>query len=142
MHCWKPVCCVYSFIPHSLPFWTPRVLILALKLRSCSLGFLSHQALQLIPEEEKREAALTQLNKAALALCVEQRPTQSDLLYQTWYVTIAEKSPFRQIPSLSSTGKLQKRADKCVQQYEFYQSSTCKVFYSLGIAAVQVVDPI
>uniref|UniRef100_A0A8C4WHA0 MYCBP associated protein n=1 Tax=Gopherus evgoodei TaxID=1825980 RepID=A0A8C4WHA0_9SAUR len=41
------------------------------------------QALQLIPEEEKREAALTQLNKAALALCVEQRPTQSDLLYQT-----------------------------------------------------------
>ncbi|KAH1183100.1 hypothetical protein KIL84_004592 [Mauremys mutica] len=41
------------------------------------------QALQLIPEEEKREAALTQLNKAALALCVEQRPSQSDLLYQT-----------------------------------------------------------
>ncbi|CAM5156019.1 unnamed protein product [Eretmochelys imbricata] len=43
------------------------------------------QALQLIPEEEKREAALTQLNKAALALCVEQRPTQSDLLYQTCF---------------------------------------------------------
>ncbi|XP_074870358.1 MYCBP-associated protein isoform X2 [Carettochelys insculpta] len=43
------------------------------------------QALQLIPEEEKREAALTQLNKAALKLCVEQRPTQSDLPYQTCF---------------------------------------------------------
>ncbi|XP_075759879.1 MYCBP-associated protein isoform X2 [Pelodiscus sinensis] len=43
------------------------------------------QALQLIPEEEKREAALTQLNKAALELCVEQRPTQSDLPYQTCF---------------------------------------------------------
>uniref|UniRef100_A0A8D0F804 MYCBP associated protein n=1 Tax=Strix occidentalis caurina TaxID=311401 RepID=A0A8D0F804_STROC len=35
-----------------------------------------------IPEEEQREEALTQLNKAALELCVEQRPTQTDLLYQ------------------------------------------------------------
>ncbi|XP_067403928.1 MYCBP-associated protein [Emydura macquarii macquarii] len=43
------------------------------------------QALQLIPEEEKREAALSQLNKAALELCVEQRPTQSDLPYQTCF---------------------------------------------------------
>ncbi|XP_009472468.1 PREDICTED: MYCBP-associated protein-like, partial [Nipponia nippon] len=41
------------------------------------------QAIKSIPEEEQREAALTQLNKAALELCVEQRPTQSDLLYQT-----------------------------------------------------------
>ncbi|XP_023794444.1 MYCBP-associated protein isoform X2 [Cyanistes caeruleus] len=39
------------------------------------------QAIMSIPEEEQREEALTQLNKAALELCVEQRPTQSDLLY-------------------------------------------------------------
>ncbi|KFQ69756.1 MYCBP-associated protein, partial [Phaethon lepturus] len=54
--------------------------------------FLSHQAIKSIPKEEQREAALTQLNKAALELCVEQRPTQSDLLYQTclqlWRETI------------------------------------------------------
>ncbi|NXI55049.1 MYBPP protein, partial [Chloroceryle aenea] len=43
----------------------------------------SHQAIKLIPKEEQREEALSQLNKAALELCVEQRPTQSDLLYQT-----------------------------------------------------------
>ncbi|KFP78287.1 MYCBP-associated protein, partial [Acanthisitta chloris] len=42
--------------------------------------FLS-QAIMSIPREEQREEALTQLNKAALELCVEQRPTQSDLLY-------------------------------------------------------------
>ncbi|NXD28702.1 MYBPP protein, partial [Spelaeornis formosus] len=42
--------------------------------------FLS-QAIMSIPGEEQREEALTQLNKAALELCVEQRPTQSDLLY-------------------------------------------------------------
>uniref|UniRef100_A0A8C6YZ94 Radical S-adenosyl methionine domain containing 1 n=1 Tax=Nothoprocta perdicaria TaxID=30464 RepID=A0A8C6YZ94_NOTPE len=45
-----------------------------------------------IPEEEQREAALIQLNKAALELCVEQKQTQSDLLYQTclqlWRETI------------------------------------------------------
>uniref|UniRef100_A0A663DW70 MYCBP associated protein n=1 Tax=Aquila chrysaetos chrysaetos TaxID=223781 RepID=A0A663DW70_AQUCH len=45
-----------------------------------------------IPEAEQREEALTQLNKAALELCVGQRPTQSDLLYQTclqlWRETI------------------------------------------------------
>ncbi|XP_009322078.1 PREDICTED: MYCBP-associated protein [Pygoscelis adeliae] len=50
------------------------------------------QAIKSIPKEEQREAALTQLNKAALELCVEQRPTQSDLLYQTclqlWRETI------------------------------------------------------
>lgn len=51
--------------------------------------FLSSQAIKLIPKEEQREEALTQLNKAALELCVEQRPTQSDLLYQTWCVTCA-----------------------------------------------------
>ncbi|KAM7035610.1 MYCBP-associated protein isoform 2-T2 [Acridotheres tristis] len=39
------------------------------------------QAIMSIPGEEQREEALTQLNKAALELCVEQRPTQSDLLY-------------------------------------------------------------
>ncbi|XP_025946198.1 MYCBP-associated protein isoform X3 [Apteryx rowi] len=50
------------------------------------------EAIRAIPEEEQREAALIQLNKAALELCVEQRPTQSDLLYQTclqlWRETI------------------------------------------------------
>ncbi|NWS56142.1 MYBPP protein, partial [Chunga burmeisteri] len=54
--------------------------------------FLLHQAIMSIPKEEQREEALTQLNKAALELCVEQRPTQSDLLYQTclqlWRETI------------------------------------------------------
>ncbi|XP_062362076.1 MYCBP-associated protein [Cinclus cinclus] len=39
------------------------------------------QAIMSIPGEEQREEALAQLNKAALELCVEQRPTQSDLLY-------------------------------------------------------------
>ncbi|XP_075375236.1 MYCBP-associated protein [Mycteria americana] len=50
------------------------------------------QAIRSIPKEEQREEALIQLNKAALELCVEQRPTQSDLLYQTclqlWRETI------------------------------------------------------
>ncbi|NXT31908.1 MYBPP protein, partial [Pelecanoides urinatrix] len=59
--------------------------------KKCSC-FLSHQAIKSIPEEKQREEALTQLNKAALELCVEQRPTQSDLLYQTclqlWRETI------------------------------------------------------
>ncbi|KAM8992101.1 MYCBP-associated protein isoform 2-T2 [Ara ararauna] len=40
------------------------------------------QAVKSIPMEEQREAALAQLNKAALDLCVPQRPTQSDLLHQ------------------------------------------------------------
>uniref|UniRef100_A0A8B9SM03 MYCBP associated protein n=1 Tax=Anas platyrhynchos TaxID=8839 RepID=A0A8B9SM03_ANAPL len=51
------------------------------------------QVVALVPSgEEQREEALTQLNKAALELCVEERPTQSDLLYQTclqlWRETI------------------------------------------------------
>ncbi|NWS76758.1 MYBPP protein, partial [Crotophaga sulcirostris] len=64
------------------------------RLRSISwtLCFLSHQAIKLIPQEEEREAALAQLNKAMLELLVEQRPTQTDLLYQTclqlWRETI------------------------------------------------------
>ncbi|NWR31903.1 MYBPP protein, partial [Tachuris rubrigastra] len=44
------------------------------------LSFLS-QAIMSIPREEQREEALTELNKAALELCVDQRPAQSDLLY-------------------------------------------------------------
>ncbi|XP_061311455.1 MYCBP-associated protein isoform X3 [Pezoporus flaviventris] len=40
------------------------------------------QAIKSIPMEEQQEAALAQLNKAALDLCVQQRPTQSDLLHQ------------------------------------------------------------
>ncbi|XP_071308959.1 MYCBP-associated protein isoform X3 [Agelaius tricolor] len=39
------------------------------------------QAIMSISGEEQQEEALTQLNKAALELCVEQRPTQLDLLY-------------------------------------------------------------
>ncbi|NXA04399.1 MYBPP protein, partial [Sapayoa aenigma] len=64
------------------------------KTEKCSthpVSFLS-QAIMSIPSEEQREEALTQLNKAALELCVEQKPTQSDLLYplclQLWRGTI------------------------------------------------------
>ncbi|KAM6317620.1 MYCBP-associated protein [Podargus strigoides] len=53
------------------------------------------QVIMSIPEEEQREAALRQLNTAALELCIKQRPTQwdqSDLLYhiclQLWRETI------------------------------------------------------
>ncbi|NXE87622.1 MYBPP protein, partial [Menura novaehollandiae] len=56
---------------------------LGMKTEKCSTApvcFLS-QAIMSIPREEQREEALSQLNKAALELCVEQRPTQSDLLY-------------------------------------------------------------
>ncbi|NXT64141.1 MYBPP protein, partial [Chaetops frenatus] len=56
---------------------------LGIKTEECSTApvcFLS-QAIMSIPGEEQREEALTQLNKAALELCVEQKPTQSDLLY-------------------------------------------------------------
>ncbi|NWX25784.1 MYBPP protein, partial [Notiomystis cincta] len=56
---------------------------LGMKTEKCStvpVCFLS-QAIMSIPREEQREEALTQLNMAALQLCVEQRPTQSDLLY-------------------------------------------------------------
>ncbi|NXE37215.1 MYBPP protein, partial [Ptilorrhoa leucosticta] len=56
---------------------------LGVKTEKCStvpVCFLS-QAVMSIPGEEQQEEALTQLNKAALELCVEQKPTQSDLLY-------------------------------------------------------------
>ncbi|XP_030317489.1 MYCBP-associated protein [Calypte anna] len=50
------------------------------------------QAILSIPNEEEQEAALAQLNHAALELCIEQRPTQTNLLYQTclmlWCETI------------------------------------------------------
>lgn len=55
------------------------------------MNFLS-QAIMSISGEEQQEEALTQLNKAALELCVEQRPTQLDLLYPLWWVTFARKS--------------------------------------------------
>ncbi|NWV20787.1 MYBPP protein, partial [Origma solitaria] len=50
------------------------------KCSTAPVCFLS-QAIMSAPREEQQEKALTQLNKAALELCVEQRPTQSDLLY-------------------------------------------------------------
>ncbi|NWS28640.1 MYBPP protein, partial [Polioptila caerulea] len=50
------------------------------KCSTAPVYFLS-QAIMSIPGEEQQEEALTKLNKAALELCVEQRPTQSDLLY-------------------------------------------------------------
>ncbi|XP_052051990.1 MYCBP-associated protein [Apodemus sylvaticus] len=40
------------------------------------------QAVMTFPEELQREDALIQLNKAAMELCQEQMPLQSDLLYQ------------------------------------------------------------
>ncbi|XP_063125649.1 MYCBP-associated protein isoform X3 [Rattus norvegicus] len=40
------------------------------------------QAVMTFPEELQREDALIQLNKAAMELCQEQKPLQSDLLYQ------------------------------------------------------------
>ncbi|XP_014809352.1 PREDICTED: MYCBP-associated protein isoform X4 [Calidris pugnax] len=50
------------------------------------------EAIKSIPEEERREEALAQLNKAARELRLQQRPTQTDLLYQTclllWRQTI------------------------------------------------------
>ncbi|NWQ83462.1 MYBPP protein, partial [Columbina picui] len=56
------------------------------------LCFLSHQAIKSIPKEEQREAALAQLNQAALELRVPQRPVQSDLFYpiclQLWRETV------------------------------------------------------
>ncbi|NXW89989.1 MYBPP protein, partial [Alopecoenas beccarii] len=62
-----------------------------------TLCFFSHQAIKSIPKEEQREAALAQLNQAALELCVPRRPvqpglTQSDLFYpiclQLWRETV------------------------------------------------------
>uniref|UniRef100_A0A8C3YW38 MYCBP associated protein n=1 Tax=Catagonus wagneri TaxID=51154 RepID=A0A8C3YW38_9CETA len=40
------------------------------------------KAVMMLPEENQREDALIRLNKAALELCQEPRPVQSDLLYQ------------------------------------------------------------
>nr|KAF6457673.1 MYCBP associated protein [Rousettus aegyptiacus] len=40
------------------------------------------KAVMTLPEENQREDALITLNKAALELCQEQRPLQSDFLYQ------------------------------------------------------------
>ncbi|NXT16644.1 MYBPP protein, partial [Prunella fulvescens] len=63
--------------------FVPRTQGLEIKTEKCStahVNFLS-QAIMSISGEEQQEEALTQLNKAALELCVEQRPTQSDLLY-------------------------------------------------------------
>ncbi|XP_037665474.1 MYCBP-associated protein isoform X4 [Choloepus didactylus] len=41
------------------------------------------KAVMALPEENQREDALIRLNKGALELCQEQRPVQSDFLYQT-----------------------------------------------------------
>ncbi|XP_006833711.1 PREDICTED: MYCBP-associated protein [Chrysochloris asiatica] len=41
------------------------------------------KAAMTLPEESQREDALIRLNKGALELCQEQRPLQSDFLYQT-----------------------------------------------------------
>ncbi|XP_058139979.1 MYCBP-associated protein isoform X2 [Dasypus novemcinctus] len=41
------------------------------------------KAVMALPEESQREDALIRLNRGALELCQEQRPLQSDLLYQT-----------------------------------------------------------
>lgn len=37
-----------------------------------------------LPEENQKEDGLIRLNKAALELCQEQRPLQSDFLHQVW----------------------------------------------------------
>ncbi|KAJ8785304.1 hypothetical protein J1605_007414 [Eschrichtius robustus] len=43
---------------------------------------LTGQVVMALPEENQREGALIRLNKAALELCQEPRPLQSDFLYQ------------------------------------------------------------
>lgn len=45
---------------------------------------LTCQAMTALPEENQREDALIRLNKAALELCQEPWPLQSDFLYQMW----------------------------------------------------------
>ncbi|NXN56979.1 MYBPP protein, partial [Rynchops niger] len=62
---------VFTPFPSSTRRGTPR-----------TLCFFSHQAIKSIPKEEQREAALAQLNKAALELRRKQRPTQTDFLHQ------------------------------------------------------------
>ncbi|NXG61189.1 MYBPP protein, partial [Hemiprocne comata] len=53
----------------------------------CELEVM-HDAILSIPSEEQREAALAQLNKAVEELHIKQRPTQTNLLYQTGCVTL------------------------------------------------------
>ncbi|KAM9371439.1 MYCBP-associated protein [Phaethornis superciliosus] len=48
------------------------------------------QAILSIPNEEVQEEALAQLNHAALELRIEQRPTQTNLLYQTCFMLWCE----------------------------------------------------
>lgn len=50
----------------------------------CPWYLQPHQAVMALPEESQREDALVRLNKAALELCQEQRPLQSDFLHQVW----------------------------------------------------------
>lgn len=50
----------------------------------CSCSLQPCQAVMALPEESQREDALIGLNKAALELCQEPRPLQSDLLHQMW----------------------------------------------------------
>ncbi|NXO09969.1 MYBPP protein, partial [Oriolus oriolus] len=66
---------------HLCSHWCSRGL--GMKTEKCSTApvCFPSQAIMSIPGEEQREEALTQLNEAALELCVEQKPTQSDLLY-------------------------------------------------------------
>ncbi|XP_054026500.1 MYCBP-associated protein [Dryobates pubescens] len=48
-----------------------------------SLEDFKQLAIKSISKDEQQEGALSQLSEAALELCIEQRPTQTDLLYQT-----------------------------------------------------------
>lgn len=43
-----------------------------------------NQAVLTFPEEAQREDGLIRLNKAAVELCQEQKPLQSDILHQMW----------------------------------------------------------
>ncbi|XP_074079849.1 MYCBP-associated protein isoform X2 [Macrotis lagotis] len=57
-----------------------------------------------LPEEQQREEALHRLNKGALELCTEQKPLQSDLMYQLCRSkTIWEN--WKRGPETCSTGK-------------------------------------
>ena len=51
---------------------------------SCPWYLQLCQAVMALPEENQREDALIRLNKAALELCQEQRPLQSDFRHQVW----------------------------------------------------------
>ncbi|NXC62343.1 MYBPP protein, partial [Aleadryas rufinucha] len=86
---------VVTSVPTGTELWAaPLSSGTGMKTQKCSTApvcFLS-QAIMSISGEEQREEALTQLNKAALELCIEQKPTQSDLVYplclQLWRRTI------------------------------------------------------